>query len=242
MNSNRKSTASSATSSAKTPKYDAELLGTFFLVFAGTGSIIVNEIFPGRVTPLGIGLVFGLIVMAMIYSIGHISGAHLNPAVTAGFVISGRLPFREAGRYLLAQLSGAVLASALLRGIFFRHATGLGVTLPSGPWWEALALEFFLTFLLMFVIMGVATDHRAQGVMAGVAIGAVIALEALFAGPITGASMNPARSFGPALMAGEFRLHWIYWLAPLAGSAAGAWTYRIIRCDTPSAEAPHGCC
>jgi MIP family channel proteins len=178
----------------------------------------------------------------MIYAVGHISGAHLNPAVTIGFFSAGRLPAFEVPRYWLAQLLGASLAALAVRFIFYHQATDIGVTLPSGLWWQSFLLEFVLTAILMFVIMGVTTDYRAQGLMAGVAIGATIAFEAILGGPISGASMNPARSFGPALITGIFRHHWIYWIAPLAGSMAGARLYLLTRCD-PSADAgSQGCC
>lgn len=225
----------------KTPKFVAEALGTFCLVFAGTGAIIVNQVSGGQVTHVGVSLVFGLIVLAMIYSIGHISGAHLNPAVTLGFFSAGRLPSKEVAPYLLAQMAGAVLASVVLR-LSFPSANTLGQTIPAGPWAQSFVFEAVMTFILMFVIMGVATDHRAQGVMAGVAIGATIALEALLGGPVSGASMNPARSFAPALVAGAFRHHWIYWIAPILGSVLGAQVYRFVQCDVPGGASKAGCC
>jgi len=223
-------------------KYLAEGIGTFCLVFAGTGAVIVNQLTGGQVTIVGIGLVFGLVVLAMIYALGHISGAHLNPAVTLGFWSAGRMGTKEVPAYVLAQCSGAIAASLTLC-VLFPGQTNLGVTLPSGPLVQSLVLEFVLTFILMFVIMGVATDDRAQGMMAGVAVGAIIALEAIFGGPISGASMNPARSFGPALISGNFNHHWIYWLAPILGSAFGARAYRLVQCHHISASpAKTGCC
>lgn len=214
-------------------RYLAEALGTFCLVFTGTGAIIVNQVTGGQVTGLGIGLVFGLIVLAMIYTVGHISGAHLNPAVTLAFFCAGRHPAKEIAPYLSAQLTGAIVASVLLRFIFSGHPTNLGATLPAESWAQSFALEFVLTFMLMFVIMGVAHDDRAEGLMAGVAIGATIALEAIFGGPISGASMNPARSFAPALVSGNFQFHWIYWAAPILGSITGAQSYQLIRKEVP---------
>lgn len=209
-------------------KYPAEAVGTFCLVFAGTGSVIVNQVTGGQLGVVGIGLVFGLVVLAMIYSVGHISGAHLNPAVTVGFYSVGRHPGREVLPYILAQLFGAVLASGALRIIFYGAQTNLGVTVPTGLPLQSLALEFFLTFILMFVILGVATGDRVEGVMAGVAIGATIALEAIFAGPICGASMNPARSFAPALLTRTFTAQWIYWAGPLLGGFAGARGFKTL--------------
>lgn len=210
------------------PSYLAEALGTFCLVFAGTGAVMVNQVTGGQVTVLGIGMVFGLIVLAMIYTIGHISGAHLNPAVTLAFFSAGRHPRKEVAPYLISQLLGGIVASIMLRFIFFGHPTNLGATLPAESWEQSFTLEFVLTFILMFVIMGVAHNDRDEGLMAGVAIGATIAVEAIFGGPISGASMNPARSFAPAVVSGNFQYHWIYWIAPIFGSIAGAQVYRLI--------------
>lgn len=209
-------------------KYIAEAVGTFCLVVVGCGSLVVNQLSGGAVTHVGVSLVFGLIVLAMIYSLGPISGAHLNPAVTVGFLSAGRFTWRQTWRYLLAQFAGAVLASLFLK-LLFGSTTSVGMTLPSGSWMQSFALEFFLTFLLMFVIMGVATGHREQGVMAGVAIGGTVCLEALLGGPISGASMNPARSWGPALIAQNFQHQWIYLVAPMLGSLVGAKTYQTIQ-------------
>lgn len=225
----------------KTSKFIAEAIGTFCLVFAGTGAIIVNQVSEGQVTHVGVSLVFGLVVLAMIYAIGHISGAHMNPAVTLGFLSVGRLPSREVMPYLSAQLIGAILASAILR-FTFPAATTLGQTIPVGPWAQSFVLETIMTFILMFVIMGVATDERAEGSIAGIAIGATIALEALLGGPISGASMNPTRSFAPALLSGSFAHHWIYWIAPILGSVSGAWAYRTVQCDASGSASKAGCC
>ena len=189
-------------------KYVSEFIGTFFLVFAGTGAIIVNDLTGGQITHVGVALVFGLVVMAMIYSIGNISGAHLNPAVTLGFLVSGRLEKRQALPFIISQFFGALTASLLLRFLFPTHGT-LGITVPSGTVFQTFALESLLSFLLMFVILNVSTGAKEKGIMAGVAVGSTIALGALFAGPITGASMNPARSLAPALMSDHLENVWI---------------------------------
>jgi aquaporin Z len=195
----------------------AETLGTFCLVFAGTGAIVINAA-TGAVTHVGIALTFGLVVLAMIYALGDISGAHLNPAVTLGFTLSRRFPARTAPAYILAQLLGAFAASALLRLLFPASPT-LGQTLPAGPAWQSFILELVLTFILMLVILQVSSGPKERGITAGIAIGSVIALEALFAGPICGASMNPARSLAPATLSGHLDSLWLYLLAPTAGAA-----------------------
>jgi aquaporin Z len=215
----------------KAHKFVAEAVGTFILVFVGTGAVVVNGATHGSLGGLGISLVFGLVVLAMIYAIGHISGAHMNPAVTAGFFSVGRLPARELAPYWGAQFLGAVAASVVLRLLFPADATGYGLTSPSGSVLQSFVMEFLLTAILMFTVMAVATDDRAEGELAGIAIGAVIAFEALIGGPVSGASMNPARSFAPALISGRFADHWIYWVAPLLGSVFGARLYGFVRGD-----------
>ena len=195
----------------------AEFLGTFFLVFAGTGAIVIDDISGGAVTHLGVALTFGLVVLALVYSLGDVSGAHFNPAVTLGFVVARRFSPRWAIAYILAQCAGAVVASVTLHLLFPEHAT-LGATLPAGSAAQSFVLEVLLTFFLMFVILSVSTGAKEKGVTAGVVVGAVVALEALFAGPICGASMNPARSLAPALLSGRLDSLWLYLLAPTAGA------------------------
>ncbi len=207
----------------------AEAIGTYCLVFAGTGAIIVDQVTGGKVTGLGISLVFGLVVLAMIYAVGHISGAHLNPAVTLGFYAAGRHPACDILAYIAAQLVGAVAASACLFILFRGQANSLGVTLPAGPDVQSFFLEAVLSFMLMFTIMGVAKCDRAEGAMAGIAIGGVIALAAVFGGPISGASMNPARSIAPAVVSGNLAHLWIYCTAPIGGAVLGARAYRLIK-------------
>lgn len=207
----------------------AEALGTFCLVFAGTGAVVVDQVTGGRVGHLGVSLVFGLVVTAMIYAIGSVSGAHMNPAVTIAFWSDGRHRPEEVAPYAAAQLAGALAASFALKALFAGEATNLGITLPSGSAAQSFFLEFLMSFMLMFTIMGVATGDAAKGEMAGLAIGGMVALEAAFGGPISGASMNPARSFGPAVIAGRFAHHWLYWAAPILGMLAGVRAYRAIR-------------
>ncbi|HEU0027924.1 MAG TPA: MIP family channel protein [Ktedonobacterales bacterium] len=207
----------------------AETVGTFGLVFAGCGAIMVDQLSSERVTHVGVGLVFGLIITVMIYATGHISGAHLNPAVTLGFTVSGRFPARRLPAYWAAQLAGAIAAA-----LFLRWALGdvahLGATTPAiGGVTTSFVMEALLTFFLMLVIMAVATDDRAQGRAAALAIGATVGLEALFAGPVSGASMNPARSLGPALVAGIWTAQWLYLIAPAIGACVAALFYEWLR-------------
>ena len=205
-----------------------EALGTAILVFAGTGAIVIDEISGGRVTHLGVGLTFGMTVCAVIYATGHISGAHINPAVTLGFPLAKHFPWRDVPLYWGAQLVGAIVGSAGLLALFGQTGD-MGATVPAGSAMQSLGLEVALTFILMFVIMAVATDQRAVGQGAAIAIGTTVGLEAIFAGPISGASMNPARSLGPALIGEVWSAHWVYWLGPLAGAAAGALLYRWLQ-------------
>ena len=210
----------------------AESLGTFALVFAGVGAIVVDAQHPGAIGHLGIALAFGLVVMAMIYSLGDVSGAHLNPAVTVGFWIARRLPGRQVPAFVAAQCVGAASASLTLRVLMSTEETG--ATLPAGTAVQSFAFEVLLTAALMFVILGVTSGARARGLFAGVAIGGTVALAALMGGPVSGASMNPARSLGPALARGELEFLWIYLTAPLLGAVLGVLACRGVR--------PAGCC
>jgi aquaporin Z len=196
----------------------AEIFGTFALVFAGTGAIVINDVQGGSVTHVGIALTFGLVVLALIYAFGDVSGAHFNPAVTIAFFLARRFDARRIFPYVVSQVAGALLASGLLRLLFLENAT-LGATRPAGPPWQSYLLEIVLTLLLMIVILSVSTGAKEKGIMAGVAVGSVIGLEALFAGPICGASMNPARSLAPALVSGHLESLWIYVTAPVLGAA-----------------------
>lgn len=202
-------------------KYLAESVGTFCLVFAGTGAIVVNDGFGsvshGSVSHVGIALTFGLIVTAMIYAIGEISGAHINPAVTIGFWVAGKFESKHVAPYVAAQVVGAFFASILLRVLFPEHEN-LGSTLPAGSWFQSFAFEVVLTAMLMFVILRVCANSKATQTMAGVAIGATVGLEALFAGPVCGASMNPARSLAPAVVSGTFQHLWVYLVATILGA------------------------
>jgi aquaporin Z len=195
----------------------AEFIGTFALVFAGTGAIVINDVSGGAVTHVGIALTFGLVIMAMIYTVGDISGAHFNPAVTSAFWLSGRFAGKQVLPYVLSQGAGAIAASGVLHFLFPTQTT-LGATLPAGSDMQSFVLELILTFLLMFTILNVSTGAKEKGVTAGIAIGAVIGLEAMFAGPICGASMNPARSFAPAVVSGHLEHLWIYLAAPVIGA------------------------
>lgn len=207
----------------------AEALGAFALVFAGCGAIVTDTVHAGVLGAVGVSLVFGLAIMAMVYATGHLSGAHLNPAVTLAFALTRHFPRREALAYVAAQVMGAIAAAALLLAIWPSAPAHLGTTVPSVDDGSAFVYEAVLTALLMFTIMAVATDTRAVGAGAAIAIGGTVGLDALFGGPITGASMNPARSIGPALVSGELRDLWIYLLAPTAGAALGALAYQLVR-------------
>jgi aquaporin Z len=214
-------------------KYLAEALGTFALVFAGTGAIVIDQATGGAISHAGIALTFGLVVLAMIYTVGDISGAHLNPAVTIGFWAAKRLPANELAPYILSQTGGALIASCLLR-LLFPQSQFLGATLPAGSELQSFILECVLTFLLMLTILNVSTGAKEKGITAGIAVGAVIGLEAMFAGPICGASMNPVRSLAPALVSMHLEHLWLYLIAPPLGAAAAMFACRCIR--------EEGCC
>jgi MIP family channel proteins len=205
----------------------AEFVGTFALVFAGCGAIMVDAK-TNALGHVGVAISFGLVIMVMIYAVGHISGAHFNPAVTFAFALSRHFPWPRLVGYWTAQLLGALTAAAILRGSLGNIAH-VGATLPSGSQGQSFLWELVMTFFLMFVIIAVATDTRAVGEAAAIAIGATVGLDAMFGGPISGASMNPARSAGPALVSGDVHALWLYIVAPLVGAAVGALTYQLIR-------------
>jgi aquaporin NIP len=209
-------------------KLAAEFIGTFGLVFAGTGAVIINEVSGGAVTHVGVALTFGLVVLAMIYAVGDISGAHLNPAVSIGFFAARRFPIRDLIPYVVSQCGGAFAATGILHLLFPQNAT-LGATVPGGPQLQSFVLEIILTAVLMFVILGVSTGAAEKGITAGIVVGAVIALEAMFAGPISGASMNPARSLAPAMVSGNVEQLWIYLIAPPVGAVLGVLGCRCVR-------------
>jgi aquaporin NIP len=205
----------------------AELIGTFALVFAGAGAIMVDAK-THALGHVGIAITFGLVVMVMIYAVGHVSGAHFNPAVSFAFALTRHFPWPRAAGYWLAQVAGALIAAAVLRGSLGDHAQ-VGATLPSGSQAQSFLWEIVLAFILMFVIMAVATDTRAVGEAAAIAIGGTVGLDAMFGGPVSGASMNPARSLGPSLVSGELHALWLYLAAPLLGAGLGAVAYQFVR-------------
>ncbi len=205
----------------------AEFIGTFALVFFGCGAVAL-----GHLSSAGVAVAFGLVIAVMVYALGHVSGAHFNPAVSIGFALGRHFPWRRVATYATAQVAGAAAGALALRATL-GGAEPLGVTHPAGSDHQALAWEAILTFVLMLVITAVATDVRAVGEAAALAIGGAVALGALVGGPVTGASMNPARSIGPALVAGDLRGVWIYVLGPVAGAAAAALVYRYLRGSSP---------
>ncbi|MDQ6598037.1 aquaporin [Bacillus salipaludis] len=208
-------------------KLISEFLGTYFLVFAGTGAVVIDDI-TKSLTHVGVALTFGLVVMALIFAFGHLSGAHFNPAVTIGFLIHGDINKREAINYIIVQIIAGIAASATLLGLFGNVAS-LGTTLPRGSWGQSFILEFILTFFLMMVIFGSAVHGKAVKSFAGIAIGATVGLEAMFAGPICGASMNPARSIGPAIVSGATQHLWVYIVATILGASIAAFIYKQLH-------------
>ena len=214
----------------------AEGISAFALVFAGCGAIIADARYDGALGTVGIALVFGLIIMAMIYATGHLSGAHINPAVTIAFTLTRHFPPLDALAYIAAQCAGAIAAAGVLAAVWTDLPADLGATVPSVGAGSAFVYELVLTAFLMFVIIAVATDTRAVGAAAAIAIGGTVGLDALFGGPVTGASMNPARSLGPALVAAEWTDFWVYVAAPVVGAALGAFAYQLIRGE-PAARA-----
>lgn len=208
--------------------YASEFIGTFFLVFVATGVVIVNQVSGGAITHTGIAITTGLVVMAIVYAIGDVSGAHINPAVTVGFWLAGRFPGSRVVQYILSQCLGALLASLLL-AFLFPELVSLTVTLPSGSILQSFVLEIIITLFLMFVILSVSTGSMEKGIMAGSAIGAVVGLSVLWAGPVTGASMNPARSIAPALVSLDFSSLWIYVTGPVIGAAISVIAFRIVH-------------
>jgi aquaporin Z len=219
-------------------KLAAEVLGTFALVFAGCGAIVAERLHPGTVTHVGISLVFGFVVMALVYALGDISGAHLNPAVTIGFAVARRFSWLQVLPYVIAQGIGAIAAAMLLKTLYPSSPT-LGQTNPSDTVMQSFILEIVLTWLLMFVILRVSTGAKEKGIMAGAAVGATVGLDALFGGPICGASMNPARSLGPALIAGDLQHLWIYFAAPVMGAILAVLSERLV-CPDQACPPPQG--
>jgi MIP family channel proteins len=207
----------------------AEGLAAFALVFAGCGAIVADARYGHTLGTVGVALVFGLIIMVMVYATGHLSGAHINPAVTIAFTITRHFPAREATAYVAGQLAGAAAGALALLAVWTNKPAHLGATTPTISSGRAVFYELLLTAFLMFVIMAVATDTRAVGAAAAIAIGGTVGLDALFGGPVTGASMNPARSFGPALVSGRWSDLWIYVAGPVAGAAVGALGYQLVR-------------
>ena len=216
-------------------KYISEFLGTFILVFAGCGAIVTNEFSDGTVSHSGIALTFGLVVMALIYAFGEISGAHFNPAVTLAFTYAKKFPLKEVPKYIASQCIGAIAGAAMI-WVLFPENEYLGTTLPQIDVWRTFVFEALLTFILMLVIINVSTGSKETGIMAGIAIGGVVWFEAQFAGPITGASMNPARSIGPALVSGHLEHLWLYILAPILGALLAVVSCKLVKddqcCDT----------
>ena len=212
----------------------AEAIGTFALVFAGAGAVMVDAK-THALGHVGVAITFGLVIMAMIYAVGHVSGAHFNPAVSFAFALTRHFPWSRVGAYWAAQIAGALSAAAVLRASLGNIAH-VGATLPSGSQGQSFLWEVVLTFFLMFVILAVATDTRAVGEAAAIAIGGTVGLDAMFGGPISGASMNPARSLGPAVVSGDLHALWLYLVAPPLGAALGAVAYQYLRAESRQAD------
>ena len=209
-------------------RYISEFIGTFAMIFCGTGAMTINEVTGGDVTHVGIAMTWGLIVMAMIYAFGETSGAHFNPAVSIAFAYAKKFSWREVPKYIIAQVLGAFAASLLL-WFLFPSSEILGATIPTVDVWRAFVLEFLLTFFLMVVIINVSTGSKEIGPVAGIAIGAVVLLEAMFAGPITNASMNPARSIAPAFVSGNLQHLWMYIIAPILGALLAVVSCKMVK-------------
>ena len=209
-------------------RYIAEFIGTFSMIFCGTGAMTINEVTGGTVTHIGIAFTWGLIVMAMIYAFGETSGAHFNPAVSMAFAYAKKFSWKEVPKYIIAQVLGAFLASLIL-WVLFPASETLGATIPTVDVWRAFVLELILTFFLMVVIINVSTGSKEVGMMAGIAIGSVVLLEALFAGPITNASMNPARSLAPNIVSGNIKGLWLYILAPIIGALLAVVSCKFVK-------------
>ncbi|EPS64646.1 hypothetical protein M569_10132, partial [Genlisea aurea] len=207
----------------------AEVFGTYFIIFAGCGACITSKLYPDQVTSPGVSVAWGLIVMVMIFTVAHVSGAHFNPAVTVTNAVFGRMPWKEAPIYIVAQLMAATLASFTLDSMFPVTEDSFYGTLPAGSAGQSLAVEIFMSFLLMFVISGSGTDTRSIGDSNGVVVGMTIMLNCLAFGAVSGASMNPARSIGPAIARHEFRALWVYVVGPIAGMITGAFAYNMLR-------------
>jgi aquaporin NIP len=218
-------------------RWVGEAIGIFFLVLIGPGAAMVNAFVPGSIGHVGVALSFAFVIVAMIHALGHLSGAHLNPAVTIGFWSARHFPSNEVIPYIAAQCVGALAASSALR-VMLGTATSAGATLPALPIASAFAVEWLLSFALMFVIMAVATDDRVADGMAALAVGLTVGFCALMGGPLTGASMNPARSLGPALVSWQWRGHWLYWIAPCTAMIAAARVYELLRGATAPVARP----
>ncbi|GMJ14183.1 NOD26-like intrinsic protein 1;2, NOD26-LIKE INTRINSIC PROTEIN 2 [Hibiscus trionum] len=214
-----------------------EVLGTYFLIFTGCAAVVVNANNHGVVSHPGIAAVWGLTVIVLFYSSAHVSGAHFNPAITIAFATCKRFPLKQVPVYILAQVVGSTLAAGTLRLLFSGPHDVFAGTSPQGSDLQAFLIEFIITFYLMFIISGAATDNRAIGELAGLAIGSTVLLNVLIAGPITGASMNPARSLGPAIVSNHYKGIWIYLTSPVVGAVSGAWVYNMVRdTDKPLLE------